>query len=292
MSIGRVRPRRVAGRGHEEERRARVLAQDLGLFGPESIAWRLHRHPALLLGGLRALMVQALHPLAMAAVADFSDYRNDVWGRYSRTTMYVVTTVFGSTRQARAAGDRVQAVHAPMQGVDRVTGLAYRADDPELLLWVHVALVESFVVAYERYVAPLTAAERDRYVGEMVRQAGLVGIPERIVPPTWEAMEAFIEGMRPQFRVSPETRDAFDVVLHPPLPWWKRAAWRVIAEGALALLPEYARDLYGLRRHPARWAAMRPLVRIGSALARRRGRPPLVLRDAILRARAAGYDYR
>lgn len=289
MAIG---ARRTPGRGHEEERRARVVAQDLGLFGPESIAWRLHRHPALLLGGLRALMVQALHPLAMAAVAQFSDYRNDVWGRYSRTTMYVVTTIFGSTRQARAAGARVRAVHAPMRGVDEVTGLSYRADDPELLLWVHVALVESFVLAYERYVAPLTAAERDQYVGEMVRQAELVGIPEEMVPPTWGAMEAFIEGMRPQLRVSQETRDAFDVVLHPPLPRWKRAGWRVIAEGAVTLLPDYARALYGLRRHRARWAVMRPLVRVGSALAKRRGRPPLVIRDAILRARAAGYDYR
>ena len=87
----------------DRDRRARVLAQDMGLFGPESVAWRLHRHPALLLGGLRALMVQALHPLAMAAVAQYSDYRKDVWGRYSRTTMYVVTTIFGSTRQAQAA---------------------------------------------------------------------------------------------------------------------------------------------------------------------------------------------
>lgn len=292
MAIGTGRPRRSADRHHEVDRRARVVAQDLGLFGPESIAWRIHRHPALLLGGLRALMVQALHPLAMAAVAQFSDYRNDVWGRYSRTTMYVVTTIFGSTRQARAAGARVQAVHAPMRGVDGVTGLEYRADDPELLLWVHTALVESFVVAYERYVAPLSDAERDQYVGEMVRQAGLVGIPEGMAPSTWGEMEAFIERMRPQLRVSQETRDAFDVVLHPPLPRWKRGGWRVIAEGAVALLPDSARDLYGLRRRRMRWAVMRPLVHLGSALARRRGRPPLVIRDAILRARSAGYEYR
>lgn len=292
MATSTRRLRRTAGAGHEEDRRSRVLAQDLGLFGPQSIAWRLHRHPALLLGGLRALMVQALHPLAMAAVAQHSDYRNDVWGRYSRTTMYVVTTIFGSTRQAQAAGARVRAVHAPMEGVDPVTGLSYRADDPELLLWVHTALVESFVVAYERYVAPLSPVERDQYVGEMVRQAELVGIPAAMVPATWDAMEAFIQGMQGRLRVSPQTRDAFDVVLHPPLPRWRRGAWRVIAEGAVALLPDYARDLYDLRRHPARWSALRPLVRLGSGLARRRGRPPLVLRDAILRARAAGYDYR
>jgi uncharacterized protein (DUF2236 family) len=126
----------------------------------------------------------------------------------------------------------------------------------------------------------------------MVRQAELVGIPAAIVPSTWDEMQTFIVRMRPQLRVSPETRDAFDVVLHPPLLRSRRGAWRVIAEGAVALLPEYARDLYGLRRHRVRWAALRPAVRLGSALARRRGRPPLVIRDAILRARAAGYDYR
>lgn len=292
MATGTRRARRTAGAGHENERQARVLAQDFGLFGPESMAWRLHRHPALLLGGLRALLVQALHPLAMAAVAEFSDYRNDVWGRYNRTTMYVVTTIFGTTRQARAAGARVRAVHAPMQGVDPVTGLPYRADDPELLLWVHVALVESFLLAYERYVTPLEPAERDRYVREMVRQAELAGVPADMVPATWDEMEAFIDRMRPRLRVSPETRDAYDVVLHPPLPRWRRGGWRVIAEGGVALLPGYALELYGLRARPVRWALLRLLVRAGSAVAKRRGRPPLVIRDAILRARAAGYDYR
>src|SRR5438309_2286815 len=96
---------------------------DFGLFGPESVAWRLHREPALLVGGLSALMVQALHPLAIAAVADHSDYKQDVWARYDRTTNYVVTTIFGTTRQALAAGARVRAVHAPIRGVDRVAGL-------------------------------------------------------------------------------------------------------------------------------------------------------------------------
>src|SRR5207302_7668891 len=98
---------------------------DFGLFGPESVAWRLHREPALLVGGLSALMVQALHPLAIAAVADHSDYKNDVWGRYDRTTNYVVTTIYGTTKQALAVGARVRAVHAPIRGVDSVTGLPY-----------------------------------------------------------------------------------------------------------------------------------------------------------------------
>src|SRR5437667_234343 len=91
------------------------------------MAWRLHREPAMLVGGLRALIVQALHPLAIAAVVDHSDYKKDVWGRYARTSNYVVTTIFGSTRQAQALGSRVQAIHRPIRGVDRVTGRPYAA---------------------------------------------------------------------------------------------------------------------------------------------------------------------
>src|SRR5256884_1987414 len=113
-------------------------------------------------GGLRALMVQALHPLAIAAVAQHSDYRSDVWGRYARTTNYIVTTVFGTTRQAEALGARVREVHRPIRGVDTVTGRPYAADDPELLLWIHATLVESFLAAYRRFVRPLDTPVADR----------------------------------------------------------------------------------------------------------------------------------
>ncbi|MFZ0215030.1 MAG: oxygenase MpaB family protein [Candidatus Dormiibacterota bacterium] len=280
---------RTPGRhpAHEARRRDRVVSGDLGLFGPSSLAWRMHRHPALLLGGLRALMVQALHPLPMAAVADFSDYRADVWGRYDRTTTYVLTTVYGTTRQAHAAGARVRAVHAPMAGVDAVTGQSYRADDPVLLLWIHAVLVESFVVAYERYVGRLTPAERDQYVAEMVRQAELVGLAAAGVPDSWQRLEDFLRSVRPQLRVSASARDALDVVLHPPLSWWRRPLWSMVAEGGLALLPDYALELYGLRRHPVRGAILRPFVHTGSAFVRRAVRPRLVIRDALLRARAS-----
>src|ERR1700736_1600628 len=93
---------------------------DFGLFGPGSVAWQLHKEPGLLIGGLRALMLQALHPLAIAAVEQHSDYKNDVWGRFNRTSNYVMTTVFGTTAQAVAAGNRVKAIHKPIVGIDRV----------------------------------------------------------------------------------------------------------------------------------------------------------------------------
>src|SRR3981081_2976344 len=149
---------------------------DFGLFGPGSGACLPHKEPGLLIGGLRALMLQALHPLAIAAVEQHSDYKNDVWGRFNRTSNYVMTTVFGSTEQANALGRRVRAIHKPIHGIARVTGLPYAADDPVLLLWIHTTLLESFVLSYERFVAPLSTAVKDGYISEMVRQAGLVGL--------------------------------------------------------------------------------------------------------------------
>jgi uncharacterized protein (DUF2236 family) len=259
--------------------------EDLGLFGPGSTAWRLHREPALLIGGLRALMVQALHPLAMAAVADFSDYRSDVWGRYARTTNYVVTTIFGTTRQAHAVGGRVREVHRPMRGVDAVTGRAY---DPELLIWVHVVLLDSFVAAYERFVRPLTAADRDRYAAEMVAQAELVGLERDVVPASWDAVQGFLAKLRGDLLCTPAAQQAAETVLHPPLPAWRRPFWAVAGRAATSILPDYALELYGLRHRPLVDAVLRPLVGGGARAARLVLPPPPVLRAARRRARAAG----
>jgi len=264
---------------------------DFGLFGPGSMAWRLHREPALLVGGLRALMVQALHPLAIAAVADHSDYRTDVWGRYARTTNYVVTTIFGTTRQAEAVGLRVREVHRPIRGVDRVTGRPYAADDPDLLLWIHATLVDSFLLAYRRFVRPLPSADGDRYVAEMVRQAELVGLAAEDVPSTEGANGAFIASCRPQLMVTKAAIEAVDTVLHPPLPPSRRPFWWVAGQAAVSLMPEYALELLGMRRNPSAEAVVRPLVWGGSAASRRFLRPPPVIRQARRRAAAASRDF-
>lgn len=264
---------------------------DLGLFGPGSMAWRLHREPALLVGGLRALLVQALHPLAIAAVADHSDYRSDVWGRYARTTNYVTTTIFGTTRQAQALGARVRAVHRPIRGVDRVTGRPYAADDPALLLWIHTTLVDSFLAAYRRFVAPLAPADADRYVAEMVRQAELVGLRAEQVPADERANRDLIDRFRPELRLTEAAVEAAETVLRPPLPPWRRPLWAVLGQAALSILPEDALTLYGMRRHPVAEAAVRPLVRAGTQLARRLLSPPPVIVAAARRARAAGRSF-
>lgn len=236
--------------------------------------------PALLVGGLRALMIQALHPLAIAAVADHSNYKEDVWGRYARTSNYVVTTIFGTTRQAQALGARVREVHRPIRGIDRVTGRPYAADDPELLLWIHTTLVESFLAAYRRFVAPVATPDANRYVSEMVRQAELVGLSADEVPATEEANSRFIDGLRPELMVTRSALEAVDTVLNPPLPPWRRPFWWMAGQGALSLMPDYALELLGMRRNTVAEAAVGPLIRRGAAFSRRHLQPPPVIRQA------------
>ena len=267
------------------------MTGDFGLFGPGSMAWQLHKEPALLVGGLRALMVQALHPLAIAAVEDHSDYKADVWGRYARTSNYVVTTIFGTTRQAEALGSRVREVHRPIHGIDRVTGLPYAADDPVLLLWIHATLVESFLAAYRRFVGPLGEPDGDRYVAEMVRQATLVGLPADDVPATESGNRAFIDSLRPDLQVTRGALEAVDTVLHPPLPASRRPFWWVAGQASISIMPDDALAMLGIRRQPLAEALVRPLVRSGGALGRRRMKPPPVLVQARERTEAAGLRF-
>jgi len=261
---------------------------DYGLFGPSSVAWRLHKEPGLLIGGLRALMYQALHPLAIAAVEQHSDYKKDVWGRFNRTSNYVMVTVFGATEEARKMGRRVRAIHRPIHGLDRVTGLPYAADDPVLLLWIHTTLVESFVLAYEHFVRPLSPAAKDGYVAEMVRQAELVGLAAEQVPDSWAANDAFIDTQQPMLQLTQTALEALDTVLHPPLSVLRRPGWWALGQAAVSLLPDRAVELYGLRRLPMAEAAIRPFASVGGRLAARVLPPAPVLVEARRKAAASG----
>jgi uncharacterized protein (DUF2236 family) len=225
------------------------VAEDLGLFGPESVTWRIHADPSMLIGGLRALLVQALHPLAMAGVAQHSDYHDDPWGRLQRTVDYVVTTTFADTPTAMAAGARVRAVHTHVRGVDAVTGRPYRADDPELLLWVHAVEVHSFLAAYRRYGGLLSRADADRYLLEMVRAAELVGLEPARVPASVDDLRAYLQGVT-DLALTPAARAAMDQILSPPMPLPLRPFWTVPTTAAVALLPRRARELYGLSWFP------------------------------------------
>src|SRR4051794_25927471 len=200
---------------------------DDGLFGRDSVTWRVHGSPTVaLVGGLRALLVQSLHPLAMAGVDQHSDYRVRPLRRLQLTAEFVATTTFGDTAQAEAAARRVRAVHRRVRGIDPVTGQAYSADDPETQAWIHTVEVHSFLAAHRVYGGdPLTPAEEDRYFAENVVVAQLLGTPADQVPSSVEQVRGFFAAARPQLCVSEAARTAISFVHSPPLtaelaPYW------------------------------------------------------------------------
>ncbi|MBA2273052.1 MAG: DUF2236 domain-containing protein [Actinobacteria bacterium] len=219
--------------------------RDLGLFGPDSVTWRLHSHPSMMVGGLRALLVQALNPLAMAGVDRYSRFREDLWGRLDRTTEFVMVTTFGDTASAGKAAARVRSIHGRVRGIDDITGLPYRADDPDLLLWVHAVEVDSFLAAYRHYGGRLTPDEADRYVAEMVRAAELVGLDAQSVPASAAELDAYLAGVT-GLLLTPAARQGMEVMLSPPLPLAARPLWKLIAAATVATMPPDIRALYGL----------------------------------------------
>ncbi len=197
------------------------------------------------LGGLRALLLQALHPLAMAGVAQHSDFRGDPWGRFARTAEYVATITYGTTDEAVRAGRRVQAVHARLSGVEPESGVPYRVGDPKLVRWVHCAEIDSFLSAYRRCGGRLTEAEADAYLLEQTRAAALVGVDPATVPSTSQQLDLYFRAMRPQLRATVDARRALRFILSPPMPLPARPAWAGLASVAFGLLPRWARRAYG-----------------------------------------------
>ena len=221
-----------------------------GILGPESVAWRVIGHPVSIVGGLRSLIVQSLHPLAMAGVAQHSDYRRRPIDRLRRTSHYVAATTFGDRATAEAAAARVKRIHSRVKGIDPVTGSAYSASDPETQLWVHCVEWHSFLAAYRAYATSrLTREEEDRYVAEGAPIAGLLGVPEETVPKTVDEMRAYFDAVRPQLCVSESTRQAIDFVLNPPLTRELlplQVPIRVTAAAAVAIVPRDLRRLAGI----------------------------------------------
>jgi uncharacterized protein (DUF2236 family) len=228
---------------------------DPGLFGPGSVAWRLLADPSMLLAGMRGLLIQALHPLAMAGVDQHSDYKVDPWGRLQRTVQYVVTTTFGDTAAAEAMGARVRAVHERVVGVDPHTGQAYRADDPDLLAWVHNVEVHSFIAAYRRYGGWLSDGDADRFVAEMTRVAPLVGLDPDAVPADLAGLRAVLRAA--PLEITPAARAGARTILTPPLPLAYRPLYGVAVAGAVSLLPRRVRAAYGFPWFPPADPAVR-----------------------------------
>jgi uncharacterized protein (DUF2236 family) len=219
---------------------------DDGFFGPGSVTWRLSTDLSSPIAGLRALTVQALHPLAMAGVDQHSDWRSDPVGRLAATSSYLTIVSVGDKATAERVSERVRRVHEHVRGVDTVTGQPYAAGDPALLLWVHAAFVDSNIAAAQLFGSPLVAVDADRYVAEMVAAAKLVGVPTDMVPASVAELERYIESVRPILRATPAARESMAYLLDPPgLDPDVAEIWQDIREGTIASLPDWARDMYG-----------------------------------------------
>ena len=215
---------------------------DPGLFGPTSVTWRVHAHMAMLVGGIRSLLVQTLHPLAMAGVADYSAYEDDPLGRLQRTAAFIASTTFGSTAQATAAIEAVRRVHAGVSGT-APDGRPYRADDPALLSWVHHVEVESFLLAYQRIGPGLDAADSDRYVAEMATVGRLMGASPLMTDVA--GLRSFV-AEHPDQTATAQARRAVRFLVYPPLPAQARAPYAVLLAAAINLVPLRQRLRLGL----------------------------------------------
>lgn len=237
--LGAVLFTRVAGPGGPAARSRIHDTPGERWFGPDRPIRAVHGDASMFVGGLRALLLQSLHPLAMAAVAAHSGYRSDPWGRLQRTSTFLATTTFGTAEDAQRAVKTVQAVHERVRGT--ADGRPYHASDPHLLGWVHVAEVDSFLRAYEVYGArPLGPGDADGYVADTARVAEALGV---IDPPRTRAqLAARIEQYRPELKATSEAREAARfLLLQPPLPIVARPPYAILGATAVALLPRWAR---------------------------------------------------
>jgi uncharacterized protein (DUF2236 family) len=219
---------------------------DTGLFAPDSAAWKVHGDfTSMMIGGVASLLLQMLHPGALAGVWDHSGFRGDMQGRLRRTAQFISGTTFGSTATAEALIARVRSIHDRVHGT-LADGTPYSANDPVLLTWVHVAETYCFLVGYRRYVDPgYPVAEQDRYVAESAMLARRLGAED--VPETWAAVEAYLQAMRPALRFDHRTREVARALFSQPAPTLALVPFRKLTFDAAAdLLPDWAARMHGL----------------------------------------------
>ncbi|WP_273829207.1 oxygenase MpaB family protein [Pseudomonas sp. SBT1-2] len=221
---------------------------DPGLFGPDAICWQVHGDfSSMLIGGISALLMQALHPLALAGVWDHSNFREDMIGRLRRTAQFISGTTFGSRQDAEWLIDKVRTIHLQIVG-HAPDGRPYAASDPQLLTWVHVAEVSSFLAAHLRYRNPqLSPADQDRYYGEVALIAERLGASD--VPRSRRAVAAYLAGMRPQLLCDERSREVLRLLLAAPAP--SRLAkpfGSLMMQAGIDLLPDWASAMLGVNQ--------------------------------------------
>lgn len=225
---------------------------DPGLYGPDSVIWRVHGDfSSMLCGGISALLMQMLHPLALAGVWDHSSFRQDMMGRLRRTSQFIAVTTFGNTADAHTLIERVKRIHLQVSGVDS-DGTAYAASDPALLTWVHVAETSRFLAAHLRYKNPhLSVEEQDRYYREAALVAEALGA--KAVPKSVQAVEDYLLAIRPQLRCDARTREVLHILLTTPAPRWQaRPAMKLMIMAGIELLPGWAQQQFGFHFSPLR----------------------------------------
>jgi uncharacterized protein (DUF2236 family) len=221
---------------------------DTGLFGPESESWRTLAERSVVLGGMRALLMQAAHPLVAAAGRQSQMYETDPWGRLERTLRLTFALVFGTTPEAKAAARRINAVHRTVVGIDTVTRQPYNAQDPALLLWVHASLTSSFLLLERLTVGRLNAPGRQRFHEEAIRIAGLLGLPRECVPATVSALDKYVEDECSSGTLQlTEGAQAVQNLMESDASGVGRVKSHLARFIAFHTLPPQVRDLYGIR---------------------------------------------
>jgi uncharacterized protein (DUF2236 family) len=237
--------------------RSVAAGEEWSLPGPGSLSWRVGRESVLLLGGGRALILQVAQPQVAAGVGQFSNYREDPWGRIYRTIDVTLKIVFGDPHTSRAAAEQLRRRHARIKGLDD-RGEPYEALDPDLLRWVQATLIDTSLLIYERYVGALTERERQLYFEEMKLLGEPYGIPRECQPADYAAFKRYYEGMLAGgLRVTETLRDVTDAVLRPELPFVARPAVEALRLVTVGHLPPSLRAELGLDWGPLREGLLR-----------------------------------
>ncbi len=241
--------RKVAGPNGQQARERVHGSPGQRWFEPDSPIGRVHGDASMFVGGIRAIMLQSLHPAAMQGVADHSGYQGDMWGRLAQVSTYIAMTTFGTEEHALQVIRAVHRAHESVTGT-MPDGTAYAANDPHLLGWVHAAEIDSFLAAHDVHGhRPLVGAQRDEYVAQTAHVARLVGVTD---PPTTEAeLRETLAAYEPELRGTPAARDAIRFLIwHPDLPLAARPAYLALVAAAIALTPASAKRELGLPHLP------------------------------------------
>jgi uncharacterized protein (DUF2236 family) len=281
-------------RGHMREQSQ--VGAEAGLFGPRSVSWQVLREASVMVGGVRALLMHSAHPLVVAGARQTGMYTRDPWRRLERTLRQTFTVVFGTQAEALAASKRIDDVHGAIKGTDPVTGLAYDARDPELLLWVHACLVQSFLLFERLTVGRLDDAGRQAFHQEQMVSAELLRLPPERIPATVAGLDGYVQEVVAGgvLRLTDGARTVAELIRDPPDQVPRRWLWRVVSFLAFGTLPPALRELYGVdhgtldelgRRAlcagmrldrpvmPPRWRFIAPAILAGARL---RGEPARV----------------